>query len=389
MAVLVVACPCALGLATPTAVLVASGRGAENGILIKDAHALEVAAQIDTVVLDKTGTVTLGRPKVTAVEPAAGVSPEELLTTAAAAEQLSQHPLAAAVVQEATARGLDIPQADSLETVPGQGVRARRGDLTILVGNEQLMASEGVGSLFPVEADITGPLMPSARDGKKTPDPLAAAAESLRENGQTPLFVAAGGRLLGLVAVADPVAPHSREAIAQLKSLGLDVQLLSGDHRATVESVARQVGIEGVLAEVLPHQKQAVVRRLQESGRRVAMVGDGINDAPALAAADLGVAIGSGADVAIEAAQIVLVAPDLRGLVRALALSRVTLRTIRQNLGWALLYNLLLIPAAAGVFIPLFGFHVPPAAAAAAMAASSVSVVTNSLLLRRRKLAGQ
>ena len=372
VAVLVVACPCALGLATPTAVLVASGRGAENGILIKDAHALELAAQIDTVVLDKTGTVTLGRPKVTAVQPAVGVSPEELLSTAAAAEQLSQHPLAAAVVQEATARGLDIPQADSLETLPGQGVRARRGDLTILVGNEKLMESEGV------EWRVTG-------GGRLSPPATHHPPPATHH----PLFVAAGGRLLGLLAVADPVAPHSREAIAQLQSLGLDVQLLSGDRRATVESVARQVGIEGVFAEVLPRQKQAVVRRLQESGRKVAMVGDGINDAPALAAADLGVAIGSGADVAIEAAQIVLVAPDLRGLVRALALSRVTLRTIRQNLGWAFLYNLLLIPAAAGVFIPLFGFHVPPAAAAAAMAASSVSVVTNSLLLRRRKLAGE
>ena len=368
VAVLVVACPCALGLATPTAVLVASGRGAENGILIKDAHALELGAQIDTIVLDKTGTVTLGRPAVTAVEPAEGVSPEELLSTAATAEQLSQHPLGAAVVREATARGLVIPQADSLETIPGQGVRVRRGDVTILVGNEQLMASARV--------DFSG---------------AGAAMESLRRNGQTPLLVAAGGRLLGLVAVADQVAPHSGEAITQLKSLGLDVQLLSGDHRATVESVARQVGIDNVIAEVLPDEKQAVVRRLQESGRKVAMVGDGINDAPALVAADLGVAIGSGADVAIEAAQIVLVAQDLRGLVRALALSRAALRTIRQNLASSLLYNVLLIPAAAGLFIPFFGqdFHVPPAAAAAAMALSSVSVVTNSLLLRRKKLAGQ
>jgi len=374
VAVLVVACPCALGLATPTAVLVASGRGAENGILIKDAHALELAAQVDTIVLDKTGTVTLGRPVVTAVEPAEGVSLEELLSTAAAAEQLSQHPLGAAVVREATARGFVIPQADSLETIPGQGIRVRRGDVTILVGNEKLMRQLSVGScqLSDSSCQLTVDscqLEPGDR-------------QLTTDNRQ--LLVAAGGRFLGLVAVADQVAPHSAEAIAQLKSLGLDVQLLSGDNRATVESVARQVGIDHVIAEVLPDQKQAVVRRLQESGRKVAMVGDGINDAPALAAADLGVAIGSGADVAIEAAQIVLVGQDLRGLVRALALSRAALRTIRQNLASSLVYNVLLIPAAAGLFIPLLGFHVPPAAAAAAMALSSVSVVTNSLLLRRR-----
>jgi Cu+-exporting ATPase len=367
VAVLVVACPCALGLATPTAVLVASGRGAENGILIKDAHALELAAQVDTIVLDKTGTVTLGRPVVTAVEPAEGVSLEELLSTAAAAEQLSQHPLGAAVVREATARGFVIPQADSLETIPGQGIRVRRGDVTILVGNEKLMRQLSVGSCqLAVESCQL----------------VAGNSQLTTDNRQ--LLVAADGRFLGRIAVADQVAPHSAEAIAQLKSLGLDVQLLSGDNRATVESVARQVGIDHVIAEVLPDQKQAVVRRLQESGRKVAMVGDGINDAPALAAADLGVAIGSGADVAIEAAQIVLVGQDLRGLVRALALSRAALRTIRQNLASSLVYNVLLIPAAAGLFIPLLGFHVPPAAAAAAMALSSVSVVTNSLLLRRR-----
>ncbi len=365
VAVLVVACPCALGLATPTAILVGSGRGAENGILIKDAHALEVAGRLTTVVLDKTGTVTLGRPAVTAVEPAAGVTPEELLATAAMAERLSQHPLAVAVVQEAASRGIAIPQAGGLETLPGQGVRATHGDLTILVGNERLMASAGI--------DFQG---------------HAGAIGSFRGRGETPLLVAAGTRLLGIVAVADAVIPSSRGAIAHLKSLGLDVQLVTGDNRTTAEAVAREVGIEHVVAEVLPEEKQAVVRRLQESGRVVAMVGDGINDAPALAAADLGVAIASGADVAIEAADIVLVGQDLRGLVRAIGLSRLTLRTIRQNLAWAFLYNLLLIPAAAGLFIPLFHFHVPPYAAAAAMAASSVSVVGNSLLLRSKKLPG-
>jgi Cu+-exporting ATPase len=373
VAVLVVACPCALGLATPTAVLVASGRGAENGILIKDAHALELAAQIDTVVLDKTGTVTLGRPVVTAVEPAEGVSPEELLSMAAAAEQLSQHPLAVAVVQEATARGIAIPPAESLQTIAGQGVRAKLGAVTILVGNERLLQQLSVDRCqLPV-----GNWKLEGGGGQ-------LAVVSCRSETDNCQLSTANCRLLGLLTVADQVAPHSREAVAQLKGLGLDVQLLSGDHRATAESVARQLGIDSVIAEVLPDQKQAEVRRLQQAGRKVAMVGDGINDAPALAAADLGIAIGSGADVAIEAAQIVLVGQDLRALVRAIALSRATLRTIRQNLASSLLYNVLLIPAAAGVFIPLWGFHVPPAAAAAAMAASSVSVVTNSLLLRRR-----
>jgi len=390
VAVLVIACPCALGLATPTAVLVASGRGAETGILIKDAHALELAAQVDTIVLDKTGTVTLGRPVVTAVEPAEGVSAEELLSTAAAAEQLSQHPLGAAVVQEARARGLEIPPADSLETIPGQGIRVRRGDVTILVGNEKLMRQLSVDSCQLSDSSCqlsvdSWQLEPGDRqpttDNRQLP---TTDNRQLPTTDNRQLLVAADGKFLGRIAVADQVAPHSGEAIAQLKSLGLDVQLLSGDNRTTVESVARQVGIDHVIAEVLPDEKQAVVRRLQESGHKVAMVGDGINDAPALAAADLGVAIGSGADVAIESAQIVLVSQDLRGLVRALALSRAALRTIRQNLASSLVYNVLLIPAAAGVFIPLWGFHVPPAAAAAAMALSSVSVVTNSLLLRRR-----
>jgi Cu+-exporting ATPase len=364
VAVLVVACPCAMGLATPTAVLVGSGRGAEQGILIKDAGALELAGQLTLVLLDKTGTVTLGRPVVTAVEPADGVQPEELLASAAAAERLSQHPLGQAIVGEAQSRGLALPQLTDLEIVPGQGIRARGGGQLVLVGNERLFQS--------MAADL---------------ERQAGMLASFRARGQTPLLVASGERLLGIVAVADVVAPHSREGIAQLRALGLEVELLSGDHRATAEAVAAEVGIDRVIAEVLPDQKQAVVRDLQKHGHVVAMVGDGINDAPALAAADLGIAIGSGSDVAIESAQIVLVGQDLRAVARAVGLSRATLRTIRQNLAWAFVYNLLLIPAAAGVFIPLFDFHVPPAAAAAAMAASSVSVVTNSLWLRRRKLA--
>lgn len=364
VAVLVVACPCAMGLATPTAVLVGSGRGAEQGILIKDARALEVAGQLTVVVLDKTGTVTLGRPVVTAVEPADGVTPEDLLASAAGAERLSQHPLGRAVVAEAESRGLAIPELTELEVVAGQGIRARGNGRTVLVGNEQLLRSQAID-----------------------PGRHAGMLASLRARGHTPLMVAHGGRFLGIVAVADAVAPHSREGIAQLRRLGLEVEMLSGDHRATAEAVAAEVGIDRVAAEVLPGQKQKVVENLRQQGHVVAMVGDGINDAPALAAADLGIAIGSGSDVAIESAQIVLIGQDLRAVARAVALSRATLRTIRQNLAWAFGYNLVLIPAAAGLFIPLFGFHILPAAAAAAMAASSVSVVANSLLLRRRRLA--
>jgi Cu+-exporting ATPase len=369
VAVLVVACPCAVGLATPAAVLVGSGRGAEQGILIKDARALETAGRLTTVVLDKTGTVTLGRPKVTAVSPVAGVRDEELLATAAAAERLSQHPLAAAVVAEAEARRIPVPQADELEVVAGQGIRARLGQRQIFVGTEQLLASQGI--------QLNGVAESGGGD--------ADQAARLRGEGQTLLWVAMDQRLLGLVCLADPVSPNSREAVRQLKAMGLAVAILSGDHRLAAEAVARQVGIDTVVAEVRPDGKQQVIRRLQQAGQVVAMVGDGINDAPALAAADLGIAIGRGSDVAIEAADVVLLGADLRGVARAIALSRATLRTIRQNLAWAFGYNLVLIPLAAGVLAPL-GIHLPPAAAAAAMAASSVSVVANSLLLRRRKL---
>jgi heavy metal translocating P-type ATPase len=363
VAVLVVACPCALGLATPTAVLVGSGRGAEHGILIKEAHALEVAGQLTTVVLDKTGTVTLGKPQVVEIAPHGGAAEDELLSVAAAAERLSQHPLAACIVDEAQRRGLAIPSADQLQVVPGAGIRAASEGRTILAGNERLLESAGI--------------------------PLADARpqiERLRSKGASPLLVALDDRYLGLIAVADAIAPHSREAVDDLKSLGLKVHLLSGDHRQTVEAVALQAGIEQFDAEVLPADKEKVVRRLQQQGQIVAMVGDGVNDAPALAAADLGIAIGSGADVAIEAAEIVLVRSDLRDVGRAIRLSRATLRTIKQNLIWALVYNVLLIPSAAGLLEPITGWRLPPTAAAAAMALSSVSVVANSLLLRKKRL---
>jgi Cu+-exporting ATPase len=362
-AVLVVACPCALGLATPTAILVASGRGAELGILIKEAHALEVAGRVTTVVLDKTGTITRGKPNVTHIVPAEGVTTDELLATAAAVEQLSKHPLAEPVVRAAQARGLKVQAVENLEIVPGQGICARTKNGDLLVGNEKLLAARGIAW--------------------SSHQPLV---NSLRADGQTPLVVASGTRYLGLVAVADVVAPHSREAIERLGELGLNVLLLSGDHRAIAARVAREVGIQSVQAEVLPAQKQAVIAQLRNSGQVVAMVGDGINDAPALAAADLGIAIGSGSDIAVEAADIVIVGDDLQAVGRTITLARATLRTIKQNLAWAFLYNVLLIPIAAGVLVPFGGFRLPGIAAAAAMALSSVSVVTNSLLLRARKL---
>ncbi|MHC4403196.1 MAG: HAD-IC family P-type ATPase, partial [Planctomycetota bacterium] len=327
--------------------------------------ALETAGQLTAVVLDKTGTVTLGRPTVTALEPASGVEADELLGFAAAAERMSQHPLAAAIVEEAERRGVEVPAVEDLQVIPGQGVKARSNGRTILVGNERLLRESWI--------DL---------------DAQRETVRTIRRQGHTPLWVALDGRRLGVVAVADPVAPHSREAVEGLQSLGLSVELLSGDNQITAEAVAKEVGIERVTAEVFPDQKQEMIRRLQDDGEVVAMVGDGINDAPALVAADLGIAIGSGADVALEAADVVLVERDLRAVVRAVTLSRATLRTIRQNLGWAFLYNVLLLPVAAGVLIPMFGpgYQLPPAAAAAAMAASSVSVVTNSLLLRKRKL---
>jgi Cu+-exporting ATPase len=364
VAVLVIACPCALGLATPTAVIVASGRGAEMGILVKDAAALEMAARVSAVVLDKTGTVTAGRPEVVGISPAPGKTASELLGLAATAEQLSNHPLARAVCQKARGAGLILARGDQLTVRPGEGVVASAGKRRILVGNEQLLESHDIG----LDADVV------------------RAADQMRHEGRTLLFVARDSEYCGMLAVADVVLPESREAVEQLQGMGLRVVMLSGDRRVSVESVARAVGVTEIIAEILPEGKQNEVRRLQQSGELVAMVGDGINDAPALAAADLGVAMGSGADVAIETAAIVLTRADLRSVPAAIRLARTTLRTIRQNLVWALLYNVMLMPAAAGVFVPLAGIRVPPVLAAAAMAASSVSVVTNSLLLRRKSL---
>jgi P-type Cu+ transporter len=361
VAVLVVACPCALGLATPTAILVASGCGAERGILVKEAHALETAARVSTVVLDKTGTVTEGRPRVIEILPVEGVNGATLLAAAAAAEQLSDHPLARAIVEGAQQGGIDVPKAESLQVIPGQGVQALMDGRTVRVGNPRLLESAGI--------DTTE---------------LEDSIRAVQRRGQSALCVALNAQPLGVVAVGDRIAEGSEDGVAALRDMGLDVQLLSGDHRTTAEAVAHEVGITHVTAEVLPDEKHAVVERLQGEKQTVAMVGDGINDAPALVAADLGIAIGTGADVAIESADVVLVSQDLRVVADTVRLGRATLRTIRQNLAWAFFYNLLLIPAAAGVLILPFGLHLPPAAAAAAMAMSSVSVVTNGLLLRRR-----
>jgi Cu+-exporting ATPase len=362
--VLVVACPCAVGLATPTAVLVAGGRGAQAGILIKEAAVLETAAQVTHVILDKTGTVTYGRPDVLSVVSwREGISQQEILSMAAAVESLSTHPLAMAIVEEAKAEKLGLPEARNIEVLPGRGVRAVVEGQVVCLGNEPL-AEEG-GAEIGRHADWIG---------------------EQRRQGGTPVLVVVDGQLWGAVAIADAVIPTSADAIERLKQLGLGVEMVTGDRQATAAAIAAQVGIARVAAEVLPADKQRIVGERLAAGERVAMVGDGINDAPALAAADVGIAIGSGADVAIESADIVLVRADLGGVANAIVLARAAMRTIRQNLFWAFLYNITLLPVATGVLLPLGIPRLPPAAAAAAMALSSVSVVANSLRLRRLRL---
>ena len=355
--VLIIACPCAMGLAVPTAVMVATGRGAELGILVKGGEALERAGDLEVVVLDKTGTITEGRPTVTET---LGAQPDEALRLAAAVERSSEHPLGDAIVEAAAARGMALPSVTDFESITGFGVAAQVEGRRVAVGAARLMEREGV-AVGTLEAD-------AAR--------LAAEA-------RTTVYVAADGELLGVLGIADPVRPTSRSAVERLRAMGLDVVMLTGDARPTAESVARAVGIEHVVAEVLPDHKLDEVRRLQASGKVVAMVGDGLNDAPALAAADVGIAIGTGTDVAMESGSITLMRGDLAGVPQAIALTRRTMRVIRQNLFWAFIYNVIGIPVAAGVLYPFLGVRLTPAMAAAAMAVSSVSVVTNSLRLRR------
>ena len=358
VAVLVIACPCALGLATPTAIMVGTGKGAVSGILIRNGESLETAHKLQTVVLDKTGTITEGRPSVTDVLAGPGTSADELLQLAAAAERGSEHPLGAAIVAAARERGLSVPEAERFAALPGHGVRATVGGREVTVGNRRLA--------------------PAADD---------EAAMTLMAAGKTPVFVAVDGRAAGIIALADTVKPGSAKAVRRLRELGLDVIMLTGDNRRTAEAIGAAVGVDQVLAEVLPEQKAAQIAALQAAGRRVAMVGDGINDAPALAQADIGIAIGTGTDVAIEASDVTLVSGDLGGVATAIALSRRTIAVVKQNLFWAFAYNVILIPLAAGVFYPAFGVLLNPIFAAAAMGLSSVTVVTNSLRLRRFRAA--
>ena len=364
IAVLVISCPCALGLATPVAITVATGKAAEKGILIKSAASLELLGQVGTVVLDKTGTVTAGTPQVTDVLCVPGVTEEELLCAAASLEKPSGHPLADAIVQEAARRSIPLCAVSDFNAVPGGGVQAVLDGKTLYAGNDRYMTLIGAGTAA-----------------------LRAAAEALAAAGKTPLYFAEEQQLLGVVAVADVVKPDSAAAIAALRRSGREVVLLTGDDRRTAEAIARQVGVERVIAQVLPQDKARCVKELQKDGRLVAMVGDGVNDAPALVTADVGLAIGAGTDVAIESADVVLMHNSLMDIVDAAALSRATLRNIRQNLFWAFFYNAIGIPVAAGVLYPALQLTLDPMLAAAAMSLSSVCVVSNALRLRGWKAA--
>lgn len=362
ISVLVISCPCALGLATPTAIMVGTGRGAKSGILIKSATALETAHKIDTVILDKTGTITAGKPVVTDILPIK-VTENELLAFAAGLEKLSEHPLGEAIVAAAEAKQLVVPEAGNYKQIPGQGVTAELAGAECAAGNLKLMEALNV--------DVSS---------------LMDQYDKLAAQGKTPLYFVRAGKLLGCIAVADTIKPTSKEAISKLQDMGLHVLMVTGDNRATAEAIRTQVGVDEAVAQVLPQDKEAVVRKLQQEGHIVAMVGDGINDAPALARADVGIAIGAGTDIAIEAADMVLIKSDLLDVAKAICLSRSVMTNIKENLFWAFIYNAVGIPFAAGVFYTAFGWLLNPLIAAAAMSCSSVSVVTNALRLRFIKL---
>jgi len=364
VAVLIIACPCALGLATPMSIMVGVGRGAQAGILVKNAEALELMEKVDVLVVDKTGTLTEGKPKLVSVEPAADFDESTLLRLAATLERNSEHPLAEAIVRGAEQRGTELARVEDFESVTGKGVRGRVAGHDVALGNQAMMKvlSVDVGA-------------------------LVTRSESLRSEGQTVMFVSIDGRSAGLLGVADPIKATTKEAIRMLHDSGITITMLTGDSKTTAQAVARQLGIDSVQADVLPDQKAEAVRKLQAQSRRVAMAGDGINDAPALAQADVGIAMGTGTDVAIESAGVTLVKGDLLGIAKCRSLSRTTMRNIRQNLFFAFLYNIAGVPIAAGVLYPLFGLLLSPMIAAAAMTLSSVSVVGNALRLRRARLA--
>lgn len=359
ISVLVISCPCALGLATPTAIMVGTGKGASNGILIKSAEALETAHSIDTVVLDKTGTITQGTPVVINMLCKEGVPQKELLQIAASLEKMSEHPLADAIVAEAEKADLSFLPVDGFKQIPGQGLVGQIGNETCLAGNRRLMAANGING-----------------------GALLQLGEEMAVDGKTPLFFARGGQLIGVIAVADVVKPTSKQAIAELTGMGIEVVMLTGDNAKTAEAIRRQVGVDRVVAEVFPQDKEKEIRRLQSVGKKVAMVGDGINDAPALARADVGIAIGAGTDVAIESADIVLMKSDLLDVSTAIQLSKAVIRNIKQNLFWAFIYNIIGIPVAVGVFYLPFAWKLNPMIGAFAMSFSSVFVVSNALRLR-------
>lgn len=362
IAVLVISCPCALGLATPVAIMVGTGKGAANGILIKSAEALEIAHTIDTVVLDKTGTLTEGQPKVTDIFVTDGTTEQQLLQIAASLENQSEHPLADAIVEKAKETGLYLKTVEGFNSIPGQGVFAAIDGQKYFAGNLALMNDNQI--------DVTS---------------LNDTGNALAENGKTPLYFADDKKLLGIIAVADVIKPTSREAVEQFKAMGIDVVMLTGDSQRTAEAIRKQLNIDKVVAEVMPQDKDGVIRSIQETGKKVAMIGDGINDAPALARADVGIAIGAGTDIAIESANIVLMKSDLLDAVTAIQLSKAVIRNIKQNLFWAFIYNSIGIPVAAGIFYPFLGWKLSPMFAAAAMSMSSVCVVSNALRLRMFK----